>query len=451
MKRKVYDELLKWKEQYSGKEALLLEGARRIGKSYIAEEFARNEYRSYILVDFSKIKREEKEIFDNYLGSDLDTFFRLLSLQRRTKLYPGESLIIFDEVQLYPKAREAVKALVADGRYSYLETGSLVSIRKNTRNILIPSEEKRLEMYPMDFEEFLWAVGEKELMDYIRECFEKGKPLSAALHRRAMLLLRTYVIVGGMPQAVLAWKESGDFEAVDHEKRRILELYRNDIYNYAGAQADKVVKIWDAIPGQLSKHEKRFSIGSVKKGARTRDYQSALFWLTESQVVNVCYGATEPSIGLKLSRDDAKYKLYLSDTGLLISHAFDEDPRSLDELCGKLMLGKLELNSGMLIENLVAQMLRSSGKKLYFYSRVDKEVKENTMEVDFLVRKPSVTSRHNICPIEVKSGSRYATVSLQRFASKFKDYQATQYVVHAGTFKEKDGIIYLPLYMAGLL
>lgn len=452
MKRKIYSELLKWKERRSTKEALLIEGARRIGKSYIVEEFARNEYDSYLLVDFSKISTEQREIFDKYLNEkNLDMFFRLIGLERNVRLTPRHSLIIFDEVQKYPKAREAVKMLVADGRYDYIETGSLVSIRKNTQGILIPSEERSMPMYPMDFEEFLWAIGEEDLMPYVNDCFAAGQPLQASIHRKLMLYLRTYMIVGGMPQAVLAWLESEDFEEVDKAKRLVLNLYRNDIYQYAGVHAEKAVRIWDSIPGQLQKHEKRFRIGQVKKGARTRDFEGALFWLKESQIVNFCMTATEPSVGLSLNEDDMRYKLYLNDTGLLISHAFDEDPRSLNELYKKLMLGKLEVNKGMLIENMVAQMLRATGKKLFFFAHNDAKDSENTMEIDFLVRKPQVTNRHNISPIEVKSSQKYTLSSIKKFVAKYKNNAATPYVVHSGDYKVEDGLTYLPLYMTPLL
>lgn len=450
MKRKIYSELLEWKEKYSTKEALLIEGARRIGKSYIVEEFARNEYRSYMLIDFSKVSKEVKEIFDNYL-TDEGMLFRMLSLQLGVKLYPRESLIIFDEVQKYPRAREAVKELVANHTYDYIETGSLVSIHKNTKNILIPSEERRIDMYPMDFEEFLWALDEGDMMDFARECFERQMPLGQALHRKMMNLLRLYMIVGGMPQAVQEYIDTQDFDHVDKAKRRILDLYRQDIYNYADSQAEKVVRIWDTIPGELQRKEKRFRIGSVKKGARTRDYELALFWLNEARVVNPCYNSTEPNIGLKMNVDYSKFKLYVSDTGLLLSHAFGEDKEGMQELYRKLMLGKLEFNKGMMVENLVAQMLVASGKKLYYYTNPDKEKATENMEIDFLIRKSLVTSKHNICPVEVKSTQRYTTSSLDKFLVKFKAYLHTSYVIHSGDLKTENGIVYLPLYMAPML
>ncbi len=452
MKRKIYSELRDWKEHRSTHEALLIEGARRIGKSYIVEEFAKQEYKSYILIDFSKISLEQRDIFEKHLNKkDLDIFFRLIALEWGVKLYPRQSLIIFDEVQKYPKAREAVKMLVEDHRYDYIETGSLVSIRRNTRNILIPSEERSVPMYPMDFEEFLWAVGEEELMPYVADCMTKQEPLQTSLHCKMMLYLRTYMIVGGMPQAVLAWKDTQDFDAVDKAKRLVLNLYRNDIYQYAGVHAEKAVKIWDAIPGQLQKREKRFRIGKVKRGARTRDFEGALFWLREAQIVNFCVAATEPSVGLGLNEDDMRYKIYLNDTGLLLSHAFSEDSRSMNELYKKLMLGKLELNKGMLVENLVAQMLRATSKRLFFFATNDPNNSENTMEIDFLIRKPQITNKHNISPIEVKSTQKYSLSSLTRFMTKYHNFAATPYIVHSGDFKTCEGLVYLPLYMAPLL
>lgn len=450
MKRKIYKELLEWKTKRSGEEALLIDGARRVGKSWIVEEFGKKEYKSFIKIDFSQDVDGIKQICDNYI-SNPDQFFKRLELWSGKSLYDRNSLIIFDEVQDYPRAREAIKWLVADGRYDFIETGSLMSIRKNTQDINIPSEEYHINMYPMDFEEFMWAVGEDMLMDFIKECYDNLKPLEASFHRKAMDLLRTYLVVGGMPQSVLKYISTENFEQVDHEKRRILQLYRDDIYKYAGAQVDKVIQIWDSIPSQLQKHENRFHIGDVKKGARTREYKSAFVWLEEARTINVCYGATEPSVGLKLSRDDAKYKLYLGDTGLLISHTFDAATIKKEELYRKLILNKLEINAGMLVENLVAQLLRSAGHELYFFSSYSKTDSQDTMEVDFLIRKPIITSRHNICPIEVKSSKNDAYSSLMKFKDKFANNIDRSIVLSASDVKKDNGIWFLPLYMAGLL
>jgi len=446
MKRKIYNELLKWKNEWNGRTAILIDGARRVGKSYIVEEFAKKEYKSFILIDFSKENRQINALFTDYL-SDLDTLFRQLSLLTDVKLYPRQSAIVFDEVQQFPPARAAIKHLVKDGRFDYIETGSLVSINRNVKNIVIPSEEERIDMFPMDFEEFLWAIGKDDLMDYVRECFEAKRPLGAALHRKTMELFRQYMIVGGMPQAVEIYVKEMDFDRVDHIKRNILKIYRADISKYATGYEQKVTRIFDTIPSQLQKHEKRFRIGALEKGARTRDYANAFFWLEESRVVNVCYAATEPNIGLYLNRDDARMKLYMADTGLLIAMAFSEKDIHQGQLYKKLMFDKLEVNKGMLVENIVAQMLRSTGNELYFYSNPSRTV-EDRMEIDFLIRKPSVTSRHNISPIEVKSSTRYTLSSLEKCISKYGEYLSTPYVLHSSDLMEKDGITYLPLYMA---
>lgn len=450
MKRKIYSKLLEWKQKRARKEALLIDGARRVGKSYIVEEFGRNEYKSYILINFSQMNNDMIDIFEHDIVS-LNSFFMRLQVATGVKLYEQESLIIFDEVQCYPKAREAIKWLVADGRYDYIETGSLVSIRKNTAGMIIPSEEYHIDMFPMDFEEFLWAMGEDMLMPWAAECLEQYKPVGAAIHRKMMELLRMYMVIGGMPQSVEEFRRTKDFDEVDHVKRNILSLYRNDIYQYAGNDAAKVASIFDAIPGQLQRHEKRFRIGQLKKGARTRDYAEAFFWIDEARIVNTCYAATEPSVGLKLNRDDTRYKLYFADTGLLVSHAFDDSENGMQDVYRKIILGKLEMNYGMLTENLVAQMLRASGKKLYYFSSNDRENSAETMEVDFLVRKNNVTSRHNICPVEVKSTQRYTTTSIDKFCKKFSSYLHTPFIVHSGDLKVEDKVVFIPLYMAPLL
>ena len=450
MKRKIYNSLKIWKEKHAHREALLIDGARRIGKSWIAEEFAKNEYRSYILVDFTRLTSEMREIFDNYLHNPNEFFLRL-QLVSGVKLYEKDSLIIFDEVQRYPKAREAIKWLVADGRYHYIETGSLVSLRKNTKGITLPSEEAHIDMWPMDFEEFLWAFGEEMLWDYIVKCFKDRCPLGQALHRKAMDYFRKFLVIGGMPQAVLEFIASKDLDEVDHVKRTILQLYRNDIYQYAGDEASKVIQIWDSLPSQLQRPSKRFRIGAVKKGARKREYAEAFFWLNEARVVNTCYGATQPSIGLNLNRDEAKYKLYMADTGLLLSAAFDVEAIKNEELYRKIILDKLEINKGMLVENIVAQLLRAAGHPLYFYSRTDRDNTENEMEIDFLVRKSTTTNRHNINAIEVKSTQRYTLSSLKKFNAKFQPYLNESIILHTSDLKIQDEFLYLPLYMSGLL
>ena len=450
MKRKIEEKMSEWKRQSNGKTALLIDGARRVGKSFIAEEFGRKNYKSFILIDFNKVSKDIKELFDKDLN-DLDSLFMFLSAAYNTKLYERESLIIFDEVQLYPRARAAIKFLVADGRYDYMETGSLMSIKKNVENILIPSEERHIKMYPMDFEEFLWAKGEELLMPVIKYSFENKKPIGQVLHRKIMTLFREFVIIGGMPQVVDEYIKTGDFEIADAIKRDIINLYREDIQKHAKGYESKVENIFDEIPSQLSKHEKRFTLASLGKGARYRDYESAFLWLQDSMIANICFNSTEPNLGLKLNRDNSSFKIYMGDTGLLISHAFDENGIASEEIYKKLLFGKLEVNEGMIFENVVAQMLAANGKNLYFYSNPSREDKDNRMEIDFLLAKSKITNRHNISAIEVKSGKNYTLSSLNKFKKKYNEQLNIAYVLHVNDLKEEDGIIYLPVYMTGLL
>ena len=449
MRRKIYQQLLDWKEKRNGEVALLIEGARRIGKSYIVEAFGKKEYKSYLLIDFNKAPEMVREWFDLYL-EDLDTLFLYLSQHYKVRLHERNSLIILDEIQLCPRARAAIKFLVADGRFDYIETGSLVSIKKNTRSIVLPSEERSIQMYPMDFEEFLWATGNDMLMDLIRKMSVERKPMGQAFHRKAMDAFRLYMIVGGMPQAVKKYVDTQDFDAVDAAKRDVLTIYRNDIFHYAEDIAEKVVSIFDQIPSQLSKHEKKFRLSALKPGAKYRDWDDAFFWLKDASVVNVCYNSTEPNIGLKMNEDRTTLKCYMNDTGLLLSHAFDEKGIMSAEIYHKLLFGKLEVNEGMLVENVVAQMLTASGNKLFFYSKAS-YVAEERMEIDFLLQKNKVTNRHNIHPIEVKSGTNYTLSSLKKCMKKFGEYMTAPTVIHAGDLKVEDGITYLPLYMTPLL
>lgn len=450
LRRKIYTELLKWKEEEAGRTALLIDGARRVGKSYIVENFAKQEYKSYIIIDFNRVNQEVTELFENYLN-DLDLFFMYLSNYYNVKLYERDTLIIFDEVQLFPRARASIKYLVADGRYDYIETGSLMSIKKNVKDIVIPSEERHLRMYPLDFEEFLWALDNESLMDFIKVFFEKKKPLGAALHRKAMDYFRQYMIVGGMPQAVERYVETKDFERVDRVKRDILELYRADIVKHAQGYEMKVEQIFDDIPAQLQKHDKKFKLSSLKKEARFRDYEDAIFWLSDAMIVNVCYNSTAPNIGLKLNMDRVTMKCYMADTGLLISHAFDENGIVSEEIYKKLLFDKLEVNKGMIMENIVAQMLVASGHKLYFYNNPSRDDASLRMEIDFLIAKSKITSKHNISPIEVKSGGKYTLTSLKKCREKYTEQLDTLYVLHKNDLKVEEGIVYLPLYMTPLL
>ena len=404
---------------------------------------------SNILVDFNNADDNLIEIFDKYLRN-LDVFFSYLALYYNVTLYPRDTVIVFDEVQLYPKARAAIKYLVKDGRYDYIETGSLVSINRNVKDIVIPSEEHRINMYPMDFEEFLWAVGDNQLMPFIRMCFEKKQKLGP-LHRKAMSHFRHYMIVGGMPQAVAEYVGTNDFMKVDMVKRNILSLYKADIEKYAVGNEMKVKAIFDEIPSALSRHEKKFRLASISDKARYREYESSFFWLAESRVVNICYNSTAPDIGLRMNEERTTLKCYMADTGLLISHAFNLKTIMGNELYLKLALGKLEVNEGMLVENVVAQMLKASGHELFFYSNNSKDSAEDRMEIDFLVSKPVITNRHNISPIEVKSSNSYTITSLNKLRTKFAPMLAESYVLHPADVEVKDGIVYLPLFMASLL
>ena len=449
MKRKIYDSMQKWKEE-NGRTALLIDGARRVGKSYIAQEFAKKEYKSYILIDFNRAPAEITDRFVHYLN-DLNMFFLYLSNFYGVKLYERESLIIFDEVQLFPKARAAIKYLVEDGRYDYVETGSLMTIKKNVADIVIPSEERHMKMYPLDFEEFLWALDNDTLMDFIRLCFEEKKPMGQVLHRKTMDYFRQYLIVGGMPQAVKTYRDSHDFDQVDRVKRDILELYRADIIKHAEGYQMKVAQIFDDIPAQLQKHDTKFKFSSLKKEARFREYEDALFWLSDAMITNICYNSTAPNIGLKLNMDRMTLKCYMADTGLLISHAFDENGLVSEEIYKKLLFDKLEVNKGMIMENIVAQMLTASGHKLYFYSNPSRDDASLRMEIDFLTAKSKISNRHNISPIEVKSSKNYTLTSLRKFKEKYKEQLHIPYVLHPNDLKEEDGILFLPLYMTPLI
>ena len=450
MKRKIYNKLLEWKQESNGEYALLIDGTRRVGKSYIVRQFAEKKYRSCVILDFNLVSKSIKDLFENDLDN-LDRFFLYLSNYTGKTLYTRDTLIVFDEVQQYPKARAAIKYLVKDGRYDYIETGSLISIKKNVEGIVIPSEEEHIKMFPMDFEEFLWAMGEEMLMPFIKDCFERKKPLGQLMHRRAMDYFRLYMIVGGMPQAVEKYVETRDFAKVDKLKRRILDLYRSDISKYAKGYDTKVKSIFEEIPSQLQKHEKKFRLSALKEGARARDYETAFFWLDDAMIINSCYNTTEPNVGLNLNKDTNTMKCYMADTGLLISHAFDANEIVSEDLYRKILLDKLEMNSGMIVENIVAQMLRTAGHKLFFYSNASMTDKDSRMEIDFLIAKSKITTRHNISPIEVKSSVRYTLTSLRKCIAKYGSYLSTAYVIHPADLKEEDNIVYLPLYMCPLL
>lgn len=450
MKRKVYYDLLEWKKKSNGKTAMLIEGARRVGKSYIALEFAKNNYKNYVLINFSKVSDDVKNIFNNYLDK-LDDFFLLLSSYYGVELYERETLFIFDEIQFFPRAREAIKFLVEDGRYDYLEIGSLISIKKNVKDILIPSEEESIVMYPMDFEEFLWAMGRDTLMDFIREHFENRKSVGPLLHRTIMDYFNKYMIVGGMPQAVLEFSATNSFASVDKIKRSIIKLYRDDIRKHAEELNLKVVQIFDTIPAQLAKHKKRFNLATLDENARYRDYEGAFYFLEDAGIINIAYNTTEPNIGLGQRLDSNSLKCYMNDTGLLLSMTFNEREITSEEIYKKILFNKLTFNNGMIVENIVAQMLVASKNKLYFFSRNNREDSSETMEIDFLLSKSAITSMHNIIPIEVKSGKNYTYSSLNKLIGKYKDYLAQPIIIHTSDLKIENNILYLPIYMTMLL
>ena len=452
LRRRLYDSLLEWKRSSAGKTALLVKGARRVGKSTIVSEFGRNEYRSCIVIDFFEATEELKRDFRDLAG-DLDTLFLQIMARYGTTLYERESLIVFDEVQCFPFARGMIKYLVADGRYDYIETGSLLSIRQNVADIVIPSEEHSVALEPMDFEEFLWAMGEEPLARLISSSFERLRPLPDDLHRKAMRLFREYLLVGGMPEVVNGYVRTRDFALADAAKRQILELYRNDVGKYAGAAQYRVANVFDAIPGQLSKHEKRFVLSSISKDARMRTYEEAFFWLGDARIANIAYASTDPSVGLGLSSEHATLKCYLADTGLLVSLAFPDMGLEPGSVYQQVLLGGLGVNEGMLVENVVAQQLVASGHSLFFYSSFDRKDSSNRMEVDFLVVRPypNAAMKPRVSPVEVKSPRQYSTVSLDKFKAKFGSRVGTQYVLHPKQMRASADRMHLPLYMAHLL
>ncbi|MBE6966037.1 MAG: ATP-binding protein [Ruminococcaceae bacterium] len=447
LKRKAYDKLLAWKNECNGSRAILVEGARRIGKSTIVEEFAKNEYKSYILIDFAKVSDTVIDAFEKH-KNNFDELFMILSLEYGIKLFKRESAIIFDEVQLYPQARQLIKYLVADGRYDYIETGSLISIKENVQNILIPSEERKLKMYPLDFEEFCWCFGEEILIDYIKKCFEEKKALDEGLHNKAMFLFKQYMLVGGMPKSIIAFLEgTRDFDAADSEKRDILNLYRDDILKINTRYRSKVLSIFEQLPGFLSKHEKRVILSKIVQGSTIDQYADTFFWLGNSMICNECFLTRDPNVGLALNEDRSYIKCYMGDTGLLVSHAFDENSLADSELYRQIINDKLSLNEGMLYENAIAQMLTSNGHKLYFYTHYNEEKRKNDIEIDFIISNNNKL-KYKIYPIEVKSTKKYSITSLERFREKYSSRIGGCYVIHPKNLSVKDGITYLPAYMA---
>ncbi|MCM1049198.1 MAG: AAA family ATPase [Clostridiales bacterium] len=445
LRRKIYDKLLNWKKQSKGETAIMLDGARRVGKSYLVGRFAQAEYKSCIIIDFGNAPQDILDLFvnDSY---NLDLFFAKLSAFYSTTLYERESVIIFDEVQQYPRARQLIKYFVADGRYDFIETGSLIRLKKNVQDIIIPSEEEHISMFPLDFEEFLWAMGDNATVPLLRQCFDKRLPLGDALHRKIMNDFRQYILVGGMPQAVTEYVKTKSFETVDAVKRRILKLYRDDVSKFAAGYEDKVFAIFDGIPAQLSRKEKKYRLSSISKQVRFRSYEDSFIWLHEAMIANACLNAADPNVGLALSEDNTTQKCYMGDTGLLITHTFMDVPFVENDLYKAVLFDKLEINEGMILENIVAQMLRYNGHRLYFYSRNDAKHRENHMEIDFLI-----TEKKKLAPIEVKSGRYRSHSSLDKFRNKFSSRIGNSYILYTKDLAIKDGILHLPVYMAMFL
>ena len=440
-KRKMYDKLLTWKKESNGNTALLIEGARRVGKSTIAEEFAKNEYDSYILIDFSIAPKGVIELFEDM--SDLNYFFLQLQLQYHVDLKERNSLIIFDEVQLCPKARQAIKHFVKDHRYDYIETGSLISIRKNVKDILIPSEERRVSMYPMDYEEFLWAVGDNTTYPLIRKFFEAGRPFGDQTNRKLMRDFRLYMLVGGMPQAVNEYLSSNNFKMVDAVKRDILRLYEDDF-----AKIDptgRIAMLFDAIPAQLNNNASRYQVSGILENTRAGDILELIAQMRDSKTVLVSYHANNPGAGLSAARDLTKFKLFLCDTGLFTTLMFKDRDFTENIIYEKLLNDTLPANLGYLYENVVAQMLAAEGNELFYHTFLNEATKHN-YEIDFLIAR-----KNKICPIEVKSSGYKSHASLDAFYKKFSSQILNRYLIYTKDIGKDQNVRCYPVYMTPFL
>ncbi len=439
-KRKIYDKLLRWKEESAGRTALLIEGPRRVGKSTVAEEFGRREYKSFLLIDFSTCSLAVKKLFDDL--SDLNYIFLQLQLEYHVQLHERESLLIFDEVQLCPKARQAIKALVKDHRYDYIETGSLISIRKNVQDILIPSEEQRVYMFPMDFEEFLWTQGDETTVPLLAALFASKRPLGDA-HRKLMRSFRLYMLVGGMPQAVEAYLSSNNFQVVDQVKRNILSLYEDDFRKIDAT--GRLSLLFDAIPAQLSKNASRYQVSALFPQNRVDSMLPLLSELIDSRTVLCAYHVNEPGPGMAATKDLTRFKLFLADTGLFVTLAFKDKDFTENELYKKLLSDKLPANLGYLYENITAQMLAAQGHQLYYYTFPTDSGKKN-YEVDFLISQGA-----KISPLEVKSSGYRTHASLDAFGRKYSAHIAQKYLIYTKDFQKSEDTLCLPAYMAAFL
>lgn len=436
-KRKIYSKILEWKQESDGRTALLIEGARRIGKSTVVEEFARNEYESYILIDFAKASKQIRTLFEDV--SDLNYLFLQLQLQYKVDLHERKSVIIFDEVQLCPMARQAIKALVEDHRYDYIETGSLISIKKNVKDILIPSEERKISMYPMDYEEFLWAVGDETTFSLLKKCFEMNQGLGDAMNRKQLRQFRLYMLVGGMPQAIATYIETNNFRKVDEMKRDILNLYEADF-----AKIDptgRLAMLFDAIPAQLNKNASRFQASSVLDGEKSDKILELIAELKDSKTVLVSYNANDPNAGMANTRDLSRFKLFLSDTGLFVTLMFKDKDFTENEIYEKLLSDKLGVNLGYLYENVVAQCLAANGNELYYHTIMNEKSKHN-YEIDFILAR-----KNKIVPVEVKSSGYKTHKSLDVFTEKFSDRILKRYLIYTKDMSKDQDISCIPVYM----
>ena len=440
-KRKIYSKMQEWKKDSDGKTALLIEGARRIGKSTVVEEFAKNEYESYILIDFARASKETKELFEDV--SDLNFLFLQLQLQYRVDLQERKSVIIFDEVQLCPVARQAIKVLVADHRYDYIETGSLISIKKNVKDILIPSEERKISMYPMDYEEFLWAIGDTATFPLLKKCFEMNQGLGDAINRKQLRQFRLYMLVGGMPQAVSTYIETNNFRKVDEIKRDILNLYESDF-----AKIDptgRLAMLFDAIPAQLNKNAARYQASSVLNGEKQDKILEYIAELKDSKTVLVAYNTNDPDAGMSNTRDLSRFKLFLSDTGLFVTLMFKDKDFTENEIYENLLNDRLSVNLGYLYENIVAQCLAANGNELFYHTIMNKNSKHN-YEIDFILAR-----KNKIIPIEVKSSGYKTHKSLDVFTEKYSRRILKRYLVYTKDMSKDQDIFCVPVYMVPFL
>ena len=440
-KRKIYDKLLEWKKESDGHTALLVEGARRIGKSTVVEEFGKKEYESYILIDFAFAPQSVKDLFLDM--SDLNYFFLQLQLQYHIDLVERKSLIIFDEVQFCPLARQAIKVLVKDHRYDYIETGSLISIKKNVQNILIPSEERKINMFPMDYEEFRWALGDNTTIPLLKKAYDAKMPLGDAMSRKMMRDFRLYMLVGGMPQAVNEYITTNNFRKVDLVKRDILKLYDDDFKKID--PTGRISMLFDAIPAQLNKNASRYQVSSVLENERADSILELLAEMVNSKTVLISYRANDPNSGLSANKDLKLFKLFVGDTGLFTTLMFKDKDFTENELYEKLLNDKLSANLGYLYENAVAQTLAANGNELFYHSWQNETSKHN-YEVDFLI-----TRKNKICPIEVKSSGYKAHTSLDEFCKKFSSRISEKYIVYTKDLAKDADMLYIPMYMASLL